>query len=110
MGVLSNVNSLSSRSNRAVSYFAALDADETQPNSFISGDHHLKTNRWNMDGHLFLAITNRPTAWTTNLHDGGPGNVALADGSVQRLTSSALADAVRLQGIATNRLLLPLLP
>ncbi|MEN9572496.1 MAG: hypothetical protein RL514_351 [Verrucomicrobiota bacterium] len=49
------------------------------------------------------------TAWTPAQHNGA-GNYVLSDGSVQQATSSALATQVRHQGIATNRLLLPLLP
>ncbi len=63
-----------------------------------------------MDERVFLAIASRPTvAWTTSVHEKG-GNFALADASVHQVTSSGLAAAVRRQGIATNRLLLPLLP
>lgn len=76
----------------------------------LSGDRHLLTNRFNVDGRLFLATTNTTGAhWTTNQHDGG-GNFALSDGSVQQVTSSDLTAQMRMQGIATNRLLLPLLP
>lgn len=109
-GPMATATSLSSKSNRAVSVIASLDADETLPNVILSGDRHLVTNRFNLDGRLFLATTNRTSAaWTTNQHDGA-GNITLADGSVQQVTSSGLATQVRSQVIATNRLLLPLLP
>ncbi len=109
-GPMASATSLSSKSNRAVSMIASLDADETLPNTILSGDRHLATNRFNLDGRLFLATTNRTSAaWTTNQHDGA-GNIALADGSVQQVTSSALAGEIGRSGIATNRLLLPLLP
>ena len=102
--------SFSTKSNSAVSYFASLDADEKTPDVILSGDRHLLTNRFNVDGRLFLATTNTTGAhWTTNQHDGG-GNFALSDGSVQQVTSSDLTAQMRMQGIATNRLLLPLLP
>lgn len=109
-GPTATAMSLSSKSNRAVSYTASLDGDETLPNVILSSDRHLLTNRFNMDGRLFLARSNLTAAsWTTNQHDGA-GNFALSDGSVQQVTSSALAWQVQHQGIATNRLLLPLLP
>ncbi len=109
-GPTATAESLSSKSNRAVSVFASLDADETLPNTILTGDRHLVTNRFNLEGRLFLATTNRTSAaWTTNEHD-GRWNIALADGSVQQVTSSGLASQIRSQGIATNRLLLPLLP
>lgn len=110
MGTTANALSLSSRSNRAISYTASLDADETQPNVILSSDRHLLTNRFNMDRRLFLASSNVTAAsWTTNQHDGG-GNFALSDGSVQQVTSHGLTAQIRMQSIATNRLLLPLLP
>lgn len=110
MGPSASPSSLFTKSNSAVSYFASLDGDETQPKIILSGDRHLLTNRFNMDGRLFLASSNRSSAsWTTNQHDGA-GNFALSDGSVIQATSSVLAGHVRQQGIATNRLLLPLLP
>ena len=110
MGPSASPTSLSTKSNSAVSYFASLDADETLPNTLLSGDRHLLTNRFNMDGRLFLATTNITGAhWTTNQHDGA-GNIALSDGSVQQVTSSSLTAQMHMQGIATNRLLLPLLP
>lgn len=110
MGPSATAVSLSAKSNSAVSYFASLDADETQPNIILSGGRHLLTNRFNMDGRLFLASSNITSAsWTTNQHNGA-GNIALSDGSVQQVTSSGLAWQVQHQGIATNRLLLPLVP
>lgn len=110
MGTMAGAYSLSTKSNSAVSYFASLDADQTLPNTLLAGDRHLLTNSFNVDGRLLLASSNLTAAsWTTSQHNGG-GNYALSDGSVQQAPSSALATQVRLQGIATNRLLLPLLP
>ncbi|MEQ2007088.1 MAG: prepilin-type N-terminal cleavage/methylation domain-containing protein [Limisphaerales bacterium] len=109
-GPTSTALSLSSKSNRAVSFTASLDADQTLPNVILSSDRHLLTTSTNLDGRVFLALSNvTTTAWTKSQHDGA-GNLALSDGSVQQVTSSALASHIRQQGIATNRLLLPLLP
>lgn len=113
MGTTAKATSLSTMSNRAVSYPIGLDGDETQPNVILSSDRHLLTNRFNMEGRLFLAHTNGITpAWTLTQHDGA-GNLALSDGSVQQMTSAGLAAQVaegqRSLGL-TNRLLLPLLP
>jgi hypothetical protein len=110
MGTSATATSLSTKGNRAVSYTASLDADPTFPNVILTTDRHLLTTRANQDGRLYLASSNLTSAsWTTNLHNAA-GNLALSDGSVQQATSSALANQVREQGIATNRLLLPLLP
>lgn len=110
MGPTATSFSLASKSNAAVSYTASLDGDETLPNVILSSDRNLLTNRFNMAGRLFLASSNLPAAsWTTNQHNGA-GNFALSDGSVQQVTSSGLAWQIQHQGLATNRLLLPLLP
>lgn len=100
---------LASAGNAAVSYGASLDADETRPNSILLLDRNLVTNTWNLRAKVVLAISNRPPEWDNRQHK-LCGNVALADGSIQDVLNSGLADLVRLQGIATNRLLLPLLP
>jgi type II secretory pathway pseudopilin PulG len=114
MGATANATSLSTMSNHAVSFTVGLEADETQPNAILSSDQHLATNRFNLDGRLFLAHTNGPAAsWTLAQHEGA-GNYALSDGSVQQGTSSTLASqfaqGLSGTGLATNRLLLPLLP
>jgi prepilin-type processing-associated H-X9-DG protein len=110
MNPLTNALSLSSKGNRAVSYTASLDADTNLLNTILSSDRHLLTTSANLHGRLFLARSNvTTTAWTPSLHNGA-GNYALSDGSVQQMTSSGLTAQVRMQEIATNRLLLPMLP
>lgn len=109
-GPTASALSLSSKGNRAVSFTASLDADSTMPNVILSSDRHLLTNSTNVSGRLFLANTNVTSyVWTKNQHDGA-GNYALSDGSVQQVPSSYLTIQIRAQEIATNRLLLPLLP
>lgn len=110
MGPSATSLSLSSKSNRALSYTVSLDGDEALPDVILSTDRHLVTNRFNMDGRFFLATSNvTSAAWTTNQHDGA-GNFAVSDGSVQQATSSGLTAQMRHQDIATNRLLMPMLP
>jgi hypothetical protein len=102
--------SLSSKGNAAVSYTASLDADKTQINVILTSDRHLATNNSNLAERIFLASTNLTApSWTASLHNGA-GGFASADGSVLQVTSADLARQVRQQSIATNRLLLPLLP
>lgn len=110
MGATAGAKSLSTMSNEAVSFTIGLDASETQPNSILSSDRHLLTNSTNLEGRLFLANSNVMTAaWAPSQHNGA-GNYALSDGSVQQATSAALSTQIQQQGIATNRLLLPLPP
>ncbi len=101
---------LGSAGNAAVSYGGSLDADENLPETILLIDRNLVTNAWNLQGSVFLAGSNSPPpTWDRQMHK-LCGNASLADGSVQQLTAAGLAAQVRQQGIATNRLLLPLLP
>ncbi len=87
-----------------VSYFVGLDADDSTPQMFLTGDRNITNG---------LAITNRvlfltprlPAGWTPELHP-RQGNIALADGSVQQFSSSHLTEAVT-NASAGNRLLMP---
>lgn len=106
----SGASGLASAGNAAVSFAPSLDADATLPNTILLLDRNLVTNTLNLSGKVFLAVSNRPPpVWDQRIHK-RCGNAALADGSVQQVPNTGLADLVRLQGIATNRLLLPLLP
>ena len=98
------VNFTSDFNNQRVSYFVGLQADESSPNMFLVGDHHI-TNGMPMLGGLLRLDTNRVVGWTQNIHHGA-GNTAMNDGSVQQLTSRELNSAVRSSG-ATNWLLFP---
>jgi len=88
-----------------ISYFVGLDATNTAPSAFISGDHNI-TNAGGLKGNVLLASTNDPVAWTVALHNGG-GGIGLADGSVQRIMTMRLREAVATTGFQTNRLLMP---
>ena len=106
----SGASGLGSAGNAAVSYAPSLDADQTRPNAVLLIDRNLVTNTWNLRGSLLLAISNGPPLeWDQRIH-GFSGNAALADGSVGMLSNPDLAARVRVQGLSTNRLLLPLLP
>lgn len=113
LGPTATATSLSSKSNRAVSYTIGLGADETQPNAILASDRHVEVTPFNLEGRLFRFITNgsQVVNWSAAQHNGA-GNIALSDGSVQQVTSGGLAEQARQQSLAgvTNRLLLPLLP
>lgn len=101
---------LASAGNAALGYGASLDADETLPNAILAIDRNLVTNVMNLRGKVFLTFAaGPPPEWDARQHK-LRGNLALADGSVQQVTPSGLAALVRDAGLATNRLLLPLLP
>lgn len=100
---------LASAGNAAISYGGSLDTFKGMPNTILLLDRNLVTNAWNLRGKVFLASSNRPPEWDARQHR-HCGNFALADGSVQQASNVGLAIQVRQQDVATNRLLLPLLP
>ena len=88
-----------------ISYFVGLDATNTAPSAFISGDRNL-TNAGGVSGGVLLASTNDPLSWTAALHQ-NCGNIGLADGSVQQFSTVRLREAIANTGFPTNRLLMP---
>lgn len=100
--------------NTNLSYFVGLDAKDTQPNMFLTGDDNLLiggTNIYAMGGSpatsgILSLSTNTLVAWADTRHE-RRGNVGLADGSVQGFSSTALRNALANTGVETNRLALP---
>ena len=88
--------------NKATSFFVGLDADETRPQSLLSGDRNL-TN----DVPLYNDITKsmiikfgtnhtavKGAGWTKDLHQ-SQGDIVLGDGSVQQVSSSRLKEYLK---------------
>jgi prepilin-type processing-associated H-X9-DG protein len=92
--------------NSNISYFLSLDADETQPQMFLSGDSNLEVDGKPVGPGLLNLWTNRTLGWTVDRHV-RQGNIALADGSVQQLNSAKLREQLAVTGVATNRLAMP---
>jgi len=90
-------------SNSNVSYAVGLDADETQPNMILVSDNHMTSSLPRKGAIIELSASNT-VAWSKKLH-GGAGNIALADGSVQQVTSTGLWTQVTtaLTSSPTNR-------
>jgi prepilin-type N-terminal cleavage/methylation domain-containing protein/prepilin-type processing-associated H-X9-DG protein len=94
-----------------VSYFIGVDATETSPQMFLTGDHNMGGNA-NPPTTEFLAAPSTGTAFqslgTNFTANQGPafmdnqhskqGNVGLADGSVQGFSRSRLQDALKNTG------------
>lgn len=74
--------------NSNVSYFIGLEADATQPLSILSGDRNVTGGVTN--GALLSFRSDDVPQWASSIHT-NQGNLALVDGSVQRLTDQALA-------------------
>jgi len=75
-------------SNTNLSYFVGLDADETRPQTILSGDRNLTNGLPRPNGVLGLE-PDRPAGWTAELH-GEQGNLGLADGSAQQVNTAGL--------------------
>jgi prepilin-type N-terminal cleavage/methylation domain-containing protein len=109
--------------NGNLSYFTGYDADETNPQMFLTGDHAMgpgtqnnvtiaATSGWVRKATLAAETgTNQTTitaAWMDNSQHGKSGNVGLSDGSVQSFSISKLREALKNTGDANgNRLLFP---
>ncbi len=99
-------NSWSGLNNQNVSYFVNLDASESNPQTILSGDDNFEINGVAVKSGLLELSTNAPIAWSAARHKFA-GNILLADGSVQSVTSFGLTNLVRQTGLATNRLAIP---
>jgi prepilin-type processing-associated H-X9-DG protein len=100
--------------NTNVSYFVNLDAVDTNPNQFLSGDDNLLIGGRRdvplggvpaRSGVLTLT-TNDMIAWSDARHE-KQGNIGLADGSVQQLSTQNLRRQWAASGVETNRLVMP---
>jgi prepilin-type N-terminal cleavage/methylation domain-containing protein/prepilin-type processing-associated H-X9-DG protein len=87
-----------------VSYFVGVDANSTLPNMLLAGDHNLGTggNSAVKVGSFISAGTNAfwnalAIGWPANNHD-KQGNVLLADGSVQNLTTTQFRSSLNNSG------------
>jgi prepilin-type N-terminal cleavage/methylation domain-containing protein len=99
-----------------VSYFIGVDANDTSPQMFLTGDHNLGSDGTIKPGKQFVETAtaatykfslgtnftaNKGVGWTDTMHQ-AQGNVGLADGSVQQFTRSRLQEALRNTGDTGN--------
>ncbi len=105
--------------NQNISYFVGLDADETLPQSLLSGDRNItNANRPDISKGAILRFRMRASrsqprplpapvpSFDHNIHN-LKGNVVLGDGSVQTLSSAQLAAQMRDTGLENLSLALP---
>jgi type II secretory pathway pseudopilin PulG len=102
-----------------LSYFIGINATGTNADELLSGDGNFLNQGVPVKPGLFEATSNTPVTWDTSRHTSvethagifrkttGWGNVGLADGSVQALTTSGFRNQIRQTGLATNRLFIP---
>jgi len=99
-------------SNKCISYFVGLDADDTRPQSFLAGDRNILDPtsippRTSLASAQIITINTNSSAYYTNSMHNLQGNVCLGDGSVQGFNTARLREAVRNTGDTTTRLSIP---
>ena len=88
-----------------LSYFVGLDARDTKPEMVLTGDRNLALDDQLLSGVVPLG-TNSSVAWTKDMHRQS-GNIGLADGSVQQVTTELLRQQLKNSGDTTNLLVFP---
>jgi hypothetical protein len=96
--------------NSKISYFVGLDASDTYPQMFLSGDDNFEISGVTAKSGLLEISTNTPIAWTAARHKFN-GEITFADGSVNPSSNKnethKLTDHIQQTGVATNRLAIP---
>jgi len=118
--VAANKNVIPFNKNANLSYFIALEADETRPQAFLSGDRNIvcptanparndvKTSLITKLGTNHVSSGNTQTgAFYTNTIHNLQGNVGMGDGSVQQFSSSRLKEALKNTDDASNTIAFP---
>jgi competence protein ComGC len=91
--------------NKNISYFVGLDASDSKPMMFLSGDRNI-TNGVSPVRTVLKLRPKIPAGWTETMHV-NQGNVGIADGSVQQYSSARLQQALQYTEDSTNRIALP---
>jgi type II secretory pathway pseudopilin PulG len=88
-----------------ISYFFGLDATTNDTQRLLVGDDNLAVNDVPARPGILTLWTNSPVAWTAARHK-FVGNLGLADGSVQQVTTKGLISAIS-NAAAPSRLVIP---
>jgi prepilin-type N-terminal cleavage/methylation domain-containing protein len=87
--------------NKFLSYSIGLAADETRPQSFLSGDRNILASNANPARTAItksiitdLGLTSNGLAWSKDMHQ-EQGDFAMGDGSVQQMSTSRLKNSLR---------------
>jgi prepilin-type N-terminal cleavage/methylation domain-containing protein len=104
--VIVATNFSTSFSAKNISYFVGLDADETNPQTLLSGDDNFEIGGAPVQSGLLEFSLNSPIAWSATRHKLN-GNLLLSDGSVQQTSQNGLREIVASSHSATNRILIP---
>jgi prepilin-type N-terminal cleavage/methylation domain-containing protein len=88
-----------------ISYFFGLDVTTNDTQRLLLGDDNLAVNDVSVRTGILTLWTNFPVAWTAARHK-FVGNIGLADGSVQQLTTGGLVSAIS-NAAAPSRIVIP---
>jgi prepilin-type N-terminal cleavage/methylation domain-containing protein len=88
-----------------ISYFFGLDVTTNETQMLLAGDDNLAVNDVPARTGILTLWTNSPVAWTAARHK-LVGNIGLADGSVQQITTGGLISAISNEA-APSRLVIP---
>jgi prepilin-type N-terminal cleavage/methylation domain-containing protein len=104
--VAGNATAMLADSATQISYFVGLDADETRPQTILSGDRNLRQGAGAPPAKAKLVFNTNPNtdaSWDQNLHQNN-GNVGLGDGSAQQVTTPALQKQINahMNSLGTN--------
>jgi prepilin-type processing-associated H-X9-DG protein len=92
-----------------ISYFISVDASPSSPGAIVSGDRNLEVGSMAARSGLVTLTTDISVGWTREIHTlkGRPcGNLLFADSHVETV-QGALTEAIRLQGLSSNRIVIP---
>jgi hypothetical protein len=90
-----------------ISYFVSVDVTNAMnPQMILSGDRNLQIGGVPVKPGLQQLWTNDPVSWSASIH-ATVGNIGLADGSVQQITTRMLRLSLQGTGFATNRFAIP---
>jgi prepilin-type N-terminal cleavage/methylation domain-containing protein len=90
-----------------ISYFVGLDAEETKPQTILSGDRNLTQAGTELGSDAIVKFVQAPqvdeSGWSQIMHNKN-GNVGLGDGSAQQVTVSSLQKQINaaMSSLGTN--------
>lgn len=92
--------------NTNIGYFVGVDAADEYAGRILAGDRNLQASVGkDRDGFLSLT-TNEVVKWSASMHQ-NKGNIAMADGSIQRVSDEQFREILGKSDLATNRFMLP---
>ena len=107
---IASTNFTTDFNNSKISYFVGLDADETNPQMFLSGDDNFAIGDVPVKSGLLQLSTNTSICWTATRHHFS-GEIVLSDGSVRTSLNKneaySLTNLIQQTGLATNHFAIP---